>query len=91
MIQETQEHAANPGFKELCEKFLEKGWLVKVNQPTHLEFQSPTSEYDMFEFEIDQNTIYVSIPLKTSKYNYCAKFSDYYSACDFAEMHLSDY
>lgn len=91
MMQEIQEHTVNPGFNEIGKKFVEKGWRLKVNCSTRLEFQSATNEYDAFEFEIDQKAIYVSVPLKESKYTYCAKFSDYFSACDFAEMHLSNY
>jgi hypothetical protein len=81
----------NPGFKDVTQLFLEKGWTIKINQPTRLEFQSPTSEYDSFEFQIDKTGIYVTVPLKTSRYKYSAKFADYYSASDFAEMHLCEY
>jgi len=81
----------NSGLKDITQLFLEKGWTIKVNQPDRLEFQSPSSEYDSFEFELDKKGIYVTVPLKESRYKYSAKFSDYYSACDFAEMHLSEY
>lgn len=95
MIHETQDTAenkiTNPGFKEIGEKFLEKGWVVNVNQPNRLEFHSPTNGCDTFEFEVDQKTIHVSVPLKQSRYKYTTKFSDYYLACEFAEMHLAEF
>lgn len=95
MIHETQctteNKILNPGFKEIGEKFLEKAWIVKVNQPNRLEFQSPTNECDTFEFEVDQNSIHVSVPLKQSRYKYTTKFSNYYLASEFAEMHLAEF
>lgn len=81
----------NPGFKDVTQLFLELGWSIKINQPTRLEFQSPTSEYDSFEFQVDKNGIYVTVPLKTSRYKYSTKFDDYFSASEFAEMHLTEY
>uniref|UniRef100_A0A6C0LFN3 Uncharacterized protein n=1 Tax=viral metagenome TaxID=1070528 RepID=A0A6C0LFN3_9ZZZZ len=79
------------GLQEISETFLQKGWQLTVNEPSRLEFQSPTNHYDMIEFEINKNNIFVSVPLKTSRYKYSAKFSDTSSASTFAEMHLSNY
>ena len=79
------------GTKEISETFLQKGWQQTVNKPSRLEFQSPTNHYDMIEFEINKNNIFVSVPLKTSRYKYSTKFSDISSASTFAEMHLSNY
>lgn len=77
--------------KEISETFLQKGWQLTVNKPSRLEFQSPTNHYDMIEFEINKNNIFVSVPLKMSRYKYSAKFSDISSAYTFAELHLSNY
>lgn len=87
----TEHRNNNAGFKDISNTFLEKGWTAKINEPTHLEFQSPTSEYDTFEFEVDKKDIYVSVPLKSSRYKYTTKFSDYFAAFEFAEMHLLNF
>ena len=97
MMQETHDTSNpiqtmnNPGLLELGKKFLEKGWCIKVNNENFVEFQSPRCDYDTIEFQIEPTSIFVSVPLKSSRYKYCAKFSDYFLACDFAEMHLLDY
>jgi hypothetical protein len=83
-----QQLSANPAFKDLKEKFLEKGWLIKTDIQNKLEFKSPTSDYDIFEFLVESTEIHVTVPLKNSKYQYFTKFSDYFSACEFVEMHL---
>lgn len=87
----TEQRINNAGFKDISNTFLEKGWTAKINEPNRLEFQSPTSEYDAFEFQVEKNVIYVTVPLKTSRYKYTTKFSDYFSACEFAEMHLLNF
>lgn len=87
----TEQRINNAGFKDISNTFLEKGWTAKINEPTRLEFHSPSSENDAFEFQVEKNTIYVTVPLKTSRYKYTTKFSDYYSACEFAEMHLLNF
>ena len=38
--------------------------------------------------EIDADTIYVSIPLKNSIYQYETKFNNYFMASEYIEMHL---
>ena len=83
-----QQLSANPAFKDLKEKFLEKGWLIKTDIQNKLEFKSPTSDYDIFEFIIEPTEIHVTVPLKNCKYQYFTKFSDYFSACEFVEMQL---
>jgi hypothetical protein len=88
---DTKQRINNVGFKDISNSFLEKGWIIRTNTPTRLEFQSPISAYDVFEFEVVNDKIYVTIPLKTSRYKYTTRFSDYYSASSFAEMHLSNF
>ena len=89
--QQSQTLSQTPALRDLTQKFTAKGWTITKDKPNKVEFQSPTSVYDAFEIEIDRTNISVTIPLKTSRYKYFTKFTDYFSACEFVEMHLDEY
>ena len=86
-----QSLSQTPALRDLTQKFTSKGWIITTDKPNKIEFQSPTSVYDAFEIEVDRTNICVTIPLKTSRYKYFTKFTDYFSACEFVEMHLDEY
>jgi len=43
------------------------------------------NETEFFKIELDNNTIYVSVPLKNSTFQYKTKIIDYYSAIKYIE------
>ena len=46
---------------------------------------------DSFDIEIDNNKIYVCVPLKNSDYKYQIAFTDYFTASEYVEMRFKDF
>ena len=84
----SSQQLVNKGFVCLEELFNKKvGWELTVNKMEHVVYFKK-EENIKFEMEIDADTIYVSIPLKNSIYQYETKFNNYFMASEYIEMHL---
>jgi hypothetical protein len=67
--------------------FKSNGWQVEHSNNTSddIMYSKPGNETEFFKIELDNNIIYVSVPLKNSTFQYKTKFPDYYSAIKYTE------
>lgn len=68
--------------------FKSNGWNKIKNEDElseHIMYSKPGNETEFFKIELDNNNIYVSVPLKNSSFQYKTKFLDYYSAIKYTE------
>ena len=75
----------------LTELFKHNGWnKIKNNDKLidHILYSKQGNETEFFEIALDNNKIYVSVPLKNSAFQYKTKFADYYSAIKYTESKL---
>jgi len=78
----------NNELNSLTELFKHNGWnKIKNNDKfaDHITYSKEGNETEFFKIEIDNNIIYVSVPLKNSSFQYKTKFVDYYSAIKYTE------
>jgi hypothetical protein len=77
----------NDEFKSLNELFNYNGWKIGYDNKLldHIIYSKPGNETEFFEILLDNNIIYVSIPLKNSTFQYKTKFNNYYSAIKYTE------
>ena len=78
----------NKGFMILEEKFLGFGYHFVNNSIDHLLFQKKGNDYDFFEIRISNDKIFVSVPIKKSRFQYKTHFSSYFEASEYVEMQL---
>ena len=86
-----QPNIKNKGFVLLDELFKENGWALANNEFEAISYVKPGHEIDSFDIEIDNNKIYVCVPLKNSKYKYETRFTDYFTASEYVEMRFQDF
>ena len=86
-----QENIKNKGFSMLDELFKEHGWTLANNEFEAISYVKKGHEIDSFDIEIDNNNIYVCVPLKNSKYKYETLFTDYFTASEYLEMRFQDF
>ena len=80
----------------LQEKFKNYNWRLKTNPDkvegnNHIIFNKIGNNYEYFEYKLDHNKIYVSVPLKNCQYVTQFIFTDYFKACEYINTHLIDY
>jgi hypothetical protein len=73
---------------ELCQKF---GWHKIKSDPTRVIYTKKYNETEFFEIKEDKNSIYVSIPLKNSAYQYKKKFANYSQAYEYVEERFKEF
>ena len=81
----------NKGFMVLEESFLRNNWIYMKNELNHILFQKKNNDYDYFEINISNDKIFVSIPIKNSRFQYKTHFTSYFKACEYIELRLLDY
>ena len=67
--------------------FEKNGWKLIKNEPTHIIYNKKEENWNI-EINVEYSTIYVSIPLTKSVYQYETRFTDYFTACEWIEMHI---
>ena len=67
------------------------GYHYVVNTIDHLLFQKKGNDYDFFEIRISNDKIFVSIPIKNSRFQYKTHFSSYFKASEYVEMQLINF
>jgi len=74
-------------FKLLTELFVHNGWQNNSNNTSfeHILYTKLGNETEFFEIKLDDNNIYVSVPLKNSDFQYKAKFNNYLLAIKYIE------
>lgn len=92
-IQNTNDDSVikNKGFSPLCSMFKENGWHMTKNEMDWICFTKKGYETEYFEIKLDSTTIYVSIPIKNSIYQYTTSFKDYYNAVEYIESRFTDF
>lgn len=77
----------NDEWKLLDNLFNSNGWNKIANNKSvdHITYSKEGNETEFFEIEMDNDTIYVSVPLKNSYFQYKTKFDNYYSAIKYTE------
>ena len=77
----------NNELNSLTELFKSNGWKIEHSDKPldDIMYSKPGNETEFFKIELDNNIIYVSVPLKNSEFQYKTKFSDYYSAIKYTE------
>ena len=75
---------------ELCllnELFKSNGWQFERSNELadYIMYSKPGNETEFFKIALDNNIIYVSVPLKNSNFQYKTKFDNYYSAIKYTE------
>jgi uncharacterized protein related to proFAR isomerase len=74
-------------FKILTQLFAHNGWKNNINNRSleHIMYTKIGNETEFFEIKLDNNNIYVSVPLKNSEFQYKVKFNNYLSAIKYTE------
>ena len=73
------------------EKFLNNGWHLKENSEESTIYIDPINENDKFCIKINANNIDVSVPIPNSNIQYNTTLKDYFSTCEYLEMHLNNF
>jgi hypothetical protein len=81
----------NKGFMILEEKMLGFGYHYVVNSMDHILFQKKNNDYDFFEIRISNDKIFVSVPIKKSRFQYKTHFLSYFEASEYVEMQLINF
>ena len=75
----------------LSDLFETNGWDLIKNDKKCIVFTKAGHETEFFEIKEDKNSIYVSIPLKNSVYQYKKKFTNYWQACEYVEERFKEF
>jgi hypothetical protein len=81
----------NKGFMILEEKMFGFGYHYVVNSMDHILFQKKGNDYDFFEIRISNDKIFVSVPIKKSRFQYKTHFLSYFEASEYVEMQLINF
>lgn len=81
----------NKGFALTYELFKKCGWHLVKNEMNYILFTSFGNETSYFEIKIDPTSVFVSIPIKNSAFQYKTAFKSYYEASEYIEDRLLDY
>jgi hypothetical protein len=57
----------------------------------HILFQKKGNDYDFFEIRISNDKIFVSVPIKKSRFQYKTHFLSYFEASEYVEMQLINF
>jgi hemolysin activation/secretion protein len=88
MLSENTIININNELNSLTELFKHNGWnKIKNNDKLsdHITYSKEGNETEFFKIELNNNIVYVSVPLKNSTFQYKTKFADYYSAIKYTE------
>jgi hypothetical protein len=81
----------NKGFMILEEKMLGFGYHYVINSMDHILFQKKGNDYDFFEIRVSNDKIFVSVPIKKSRFQYKTHFLSYFEASEYVEMQLINF
>lgn len=88
---EFKSMCVNKGFMILEEKMLGFGYHYVVNSMDHILFQKKGNDYDFFEIRVSNDKIFVSVPIKKSRFQYKTHFLSYFEASEYVEMQLNNF
>jgi len=81
----------NKGFFLLDEMFKTNGWHMTKNEMNWVSYTKAGNETEFFDIKIDQNKVYVSVPIKNSIFQYTTSFKDYFTASEYVEQRFKDF
>jgi hypothetical protein len=80
------------GFTMIQDKFKSyNNWNLANNINGNILYKRNTNECDIFEILVEQNKIFVSIPIRKSNFQYKTHFNSYYEASEYIGTHLENY
>jgi hypothetical protein len=91
MLSTSTTEIKNKGFILLDSLFKQNGWHMTKNEMNLIEYTKQGHETDFFQIKLDQKTIYVSVPIKNSPYQYKTSFGNYFEASEYVEKKFNDY
>jgi len=87
MLSENRIININDEIKLLTNLFKTNGWQIdtadKISES--IIYSKQGNETEFFKIEVNNNKVYVSVPLKNSTFQYKTKFNNYYSAIKYVE------
>jgi len=81
----------NKGFLILDEMFKSNGWHMTKNEMNWISYTKTGFETEFFDIKLDTNTVYVSVPVKNSIFQYITSFKDYFTATEYVEQRFNDF
>ena len=87
MLSENDDDIIINEFKILTQLFVHHGWKNNISNKSleHIIYTKIGNETEFFEIKLDNNNVYVSVPLKNSEFQYKVKFNNYLSAIKYTE------
>lgn len=87
MLTENRIINVNDEIKMLNNLFKTNGWQIETvdKLSESIIYSKKGNETEFFKIEVDNNNVYVSVPLKNSTFQYKTKFNNYYSAIKYVE------
>lgn len=87
MLTENRIININDEIKLLNNLFKTNGWQIETvdKLSDSIIYSKQGNETEFFKIEVDNNNVYVSVPLKNSTFQYKTKFDNYYSAIKYVE------
>ena len=81
----------NKGFVLLDTLFRESGWHIIKNEENWLVYTKPGFETEYVEIKIAIDSIFVSVPIKNSPYQFKTSFSNYFHASEYVEARFNEF
>ncbi len=87
MLTENKIININDEIRVLNNLFKTNGWQIETTNKLEdsIIYSKQGNETEFFKIEVDNNNVYVSVPLKNSTFQYKTKFDNYYSAIKYVE------
>jgi len=81
----------NKGFVLLDALFKKHQWHLIKNEFNWIIYSKFGHETEFFEIKLDATTVYVSIPIKNSQFQYRTTFKDYFQASEYVEERFIEF
>ena len=85
------EDVQNKGFLLLDQMFKSHEWHLTKNDMNWISYTKVGNETSYFDIKIDKTTIYVSVPVKNTTFQYNTSFNNYFIACEYIEKRFHDF
>lgn len=82
---------ANPQFTNLDNLFLENNWTKIETTPHLVTYSKYGYETDYFQIKMDNNFIFITVPLKQIPFVYITKFKDFEKASEYMEIRFKEF
>jgi hemolysin activation/secretion protein len=86
-----KEDVQNKGFLLLDQMFKSNEWHLTKNDMNWISYTKLGNETSYFEIKINKTTVYVSVPVKNTTFQYNTSFNSYFSASEYIEQRFNDF